>query len=50
MLDRFKFVFTKDHLAKLKDILNNIDVDTCSRERMKKRTFYKLEILTVFAV
>ena len=50
-LDRSKLVCTHDDLAKLKDLLDKIDViESCSRKRMNtKWTFYRLTNLTVFA-
>ena len=52
LLDRSKFVCTKDDLAKLKDILNKTDViEYFSRETMNTMwRFCKLTNLTVFAV
>ena len=51
LLDRSKVACTKDDLAKLKDILNKIDlIESCSREGMNtKCSFYKMTNLTVFA-
>ena len=51
LLDRSQLVCTKDDLTKLKNIVNQIDVnESCTRERMNtKWTFYKLTNLTVFA-
>ena len=51
LLDRFELVSTRDDLAKLKDILNKIDViESYSRERMNIMwSFYKLTKLNVFA-
>ena len=51
LLDRSKLLCTKDHLAKLKDILSRTDViKSCSRERVStKWRFFKLTNLTVFS-
>ena len=51
LLDRSRIVCTHDKLAKLKNFINKTDViESCSREIMiKKRRFYKLTNLTVFA-
>ena len=51
LLDRSKFVCTRDRLAKLKDFLNETDImESFSRERMNTSwRFYKLTNLTVFA-
>ena len=39
LLDRSKLVCSKDDLAKLKDVLNEIDViDFCSRKKRKNKT------------
>ena len=49
LLDRSKPVCTRDHLAKLKDLLNKSDViESCSRERSSSKwRFYKVTSLTV---
>ena len=51
VLDRSKFVCTKDDLTKLKEILNKTGViKSCSRKRMNtKWRFCKLTNLTLFA-
>ena len=51
VLDRSKLVWTRDDLAKLKEILNKTDIiELCSRERLStKWRFQKLPHLTVFA-
>ena len=51
MLHRSKHVCKKDDMAELKNLLNKTDViQSFSRERLsKKRRFYKLKNLTVFA-
>ena len=51
LLDRSKFVWTHDDLAKLKDFSNKTDViESCSRERMNTKCgFYRLTNLTLFA-
>ena len=51
LLDPSKLVYTRDDLAKLKDILNKTEViESCSRERLRtKWRFYKLTNLTFFS-
>ena len=51
LLNRSKFLYTREDLAKLTDFPDNADViESCSRERMNTNCkIYKLTNLTVFA-
>ena len=52
LLDRSKFVCTKDNVARIKDVLNKLEiVESCSGYRMNTQwRLYKLTNLTVFPV